>query len=181
MANLVKCKDCGHEVSEKAKTCPNCGVKKPAAKGMSKTKAVLLVIVAIAAVSVFMDDDTNTSSSRRQAVQSPEGVATQAEEAVVAEPVVRQAENSREAAAVIQGGAWYAILGWDDATCITSSGPMLDGPLAEDIEHRPTEDDGVVVTYWKSSGKIGGVYFLEASACGRLGEKYRQLWETDRG
>ena len=82
MAKLVKCKDCGHEVSKKAKTCPNCGVKKPAAKGMSKSKAVLLVVVAIAAVGVFMDDDTNTSSSRRQAVQSPEGTATQAEEAV---------------------------------------------------------------------------------------------------
>ena len=25
MANLIKCKDCGHEISKKAKECPNCG------------------------------------------------------------------------------------------------------------------------------------------------------------
>ena len=74
---------------------------------------------------------------------------------------------------------WYTILGWDDATCITSPGPMLDGPLAESIEHKLTEDDGVVVTDWISSGKIGGVYFLGAAACARFGAKYQRLWAQD--
>ncbi len=26
---LTKCKECGHEISTKAKVCPNCGWKKP--------------------------------------------------------------------------------------------------------------------------------------------------------
>lgn len=29
MADLVPCKDCGHQVSKRAKTCPSCGVRKP--------------------------------------------------------------------------------------------------------------------------------------------------------
>ncbi len=32
MAKLVDCKDCGHEVSERAKICPNCGVSDPGIK-----------------------------------------------------------------------------------------------------------------------------------------------------
>ena len=32
MAGLIACKECGHNVATSAKTCPNCGVKKPAKK-----------------------------------------------------------------------------------------------------------------------------------------------------
>lgn len=32
VAKLAGCKDCGHQVSVRAKVCPNCGVKKPGVK-----------------------------------------------------------------------------------------------------------------------------------------------------
>lgn len=40
--SLVKCKECGHQVSNLAKTCPSCGVKDPG------TNMLLVAIVTIA-------------------------------------------------------------------------------------------------------------------------------------
>lgn len=46
MARLKKCKDCGHDVSKKAKTCPNCGspIKTEGHIGCIATLAVLGVV-----------------------------------------------------------------------------------------------------------------------------------------
>lgn len=53
---LIKCKECGHEVSKKAKTCPNCGNKtKP---GVFKQIVLGLVgaFVIITVIGAFTDD-----------------------------------------------------------------------------------------------------------------------------
>lgn len=49
MAKLRKCRECSHDVSKKAKTCPNCGIKKPGARQYSlwKTLAVFAFVYAL--------------------------------------------------------------------------------------------------------------------------------------
>ncbi len=41
MSNLTECKDCGHTVSKKAKTCPSCGVGNPAGNPSTLTHVLL--------------------------------------------------------------------------------------------------------------------------------------------
>ncbi len=54
---LIKCPECGHEVSDKAPVCPNCGVRLNAKKGKSNTPVyiaiALLVAVIIGAIFYF--------------------------------------------------------------------------------------------------------------------------------
>ena len=54
---LIKCPECGHEVSDQAPVCPNCGVKLNAKKNKNNTPLyiaiLVLVIVAIGAVFYF--------------------------------------------------------------------------------------------------------------------------------
>ena len=47
MSRLTTCKDCGHQVSKRAKTCPSCGVSKP---GVPPTDIVRLFFVALVIV-----------------------------------------------------------------------------------------------------------------------------------
>lgn len=51
---MIKCQECGHEISDKAKTCPNCGAKLSFQRGTIEWKldkmkiiAVFLVVIAI--------------------------------------------------------------------------------------------------------------------------------------
>lgn len=44
---LTKCKDCGHEVSTRAKTCPNCGVRKPGKPVQRKSTFGELLMIAL--------------------------------------------------------------------------------------------------------------------------------------
>lgn len=48
---LIKCKECGKEVSSKAKTCPNCGVE-IAAKRKRKRSWIILIILIITIISI---------------------------------------------------------------------------------------------------------------------------------
>jgi len=50
---LGKCKECGKEVSSKAKTCPNCGVDKPVKTAIAKIGKPGLVILVLVASYVF--------------------------------------------------------------------------------------------------------------------------------
>ena len=68
---LIKCAECGHEISEQATTCPSCGhpnvpPKIPVEKPPSKTgpHPVILVLIAIIAIIVFVISlgATNNSS-----------------------------------------------------------------------------------------------------------------------
>ena len=44
---LTKCKECNHEISDQAQSCPNCGApQKPKSKGMGLGKWILILLVA---------------------------------------------------------------------------------------------------------------------------------------
>lgn len=58
---LVKCKECGSEVSTKAKTCPKCGAKAP--KKTSLFTWLVAVIVVVVMFNSFSSDPSSTSTT----------------------------------------------------------------------------------------------------------------------
>lgn len=58
MAKLIKCKDCGKEISKNAKSCPNCGAK--IVKTSMMTWLVLIFIIAFGVHSINNDGKTNS-------------------------------------------------------------------------------------------------------------------------
>ena len=65
---LKKCKDCGHEVSKKASSCPNCGslLKKPKRKTSTFIWLFLILIVLAVWVQSKKDSTTTTSTTNKQ-------------------------------------------------------------------------------------------------------------------
>lgn len=69
---MKPCRECGHEVSTSAKTCPNCGVRHPAgSKGAVLGCLGLLVLIGMC--SFLMDDTTTTSTSSPTASSTASG------------------------------------------------------------------------------------------------------------
>ncbi len=62
---LVKCKECGSEISNKAKTCPNCGAKVPA-----KTSAFTWLVLIIIVVFVYVGSQEPSTTSRPASTSS---------------------------------------------------------------------------------------------------------------
>lgn len=73
---LIKCKECGHQVSSKAETCPNCGVTikaKPTQYGCGTV--ILIFIVIFIWIGVFTDNSstpTTSSSTAEPATPAPQ-------------------------------------------------------------------------------------------------------------
>lgn len=61
--SLIKCKECGHEISKKAKTCPNCGANRRTTSILTK---VLFVAVASFVWWAILSDSRPTSSAISQ-------------------------------------------------------------------------------------------------------------------
>lgn len=49
---LIKCEECGKEISENAKTCPNCGAKHETEE-QKQTKIIIGVVVGIISLLLF--------------------------------------------------------------------------------------------------------------------------------
>ncbi len=65
---LVKCKECGKEISNKAAECPYCGCLEPASKPWSWKKATLIGIIIVILMFGFViltsdNDSSNTPKS----------------------------------------------------------------------------------------------------------------------
>lgn len=63
---LIKCKECGSEVSSKAETCPKCGAR-VAAKPMGCGSMIGLSIIGLILFSLISSNSTSTSGSRSSA------------------------------------------------------------------------------------------------------------------
>lgn len=70
---LIKCKECKQEVSNTAKTCPQCGVKNPAttAKDYLAGIGILLIIIFFISQCSFSDEKTDNSKKEVE-VLTPE-------------------------------------------------------------------------------------------------------------
>jgi hypothetical protein len=64
---LQACRECGKEVSTRAKTCPNCGIKAPGRKSPDPKMvlAIALGLVAITMVGIFGDPSAGTTREAR--------------------------------------------------------------------------------------------------------------------
>lgn len=62
---LVKCSDCGHEISKKAKTCPNCG-----AKPKKGSLVAILVLIGFIWFMISLVPDTPRQNTRYTTSQS---------------------------------------------------------------------------------------------------------------
>jgi len=113
---LIKCKECGNEVSTTAATCPKCGAKVKKKTGcLTWAVGCFVVLVVIGIVSSNLDE------SKKQEVQRQQAVVQQKEEAAKKEAVAamtpeQQAEFEKKEAAEraaqelnrrkLQGTAW---------------------------------------------------------------------------
>ena len=60
---LIKCKECGHEVSKKADKCPNCGAPiKKQTSGCAMLFAIISVVVLVTYIATLSDSSTSSSS-----------------------------------------------------------------------------------------------------------------------
>lgn len=58
---LIKCKECEHKISKKAKTCPNCGTRRRTTSIL--TKVVFVALGSVVGVSIFSDPQPNHNVS----------------------------------------------------------------------------------------------------------------------
>lgn len=59
---LRECKECGKEISKKAKECPNCGSPQ-GTKGIGCIPGLIITIAVVAVIGSLSDNSTNVSSS----------------------------------------------------------------------------------------------------------------------
>jgi len=56
---LVKCWECGHEVSRSAKTCPSCGAKEPSktawTRESGRMRLLVVLIIALVVIGILVD------------------------------------------------------------------------------------------------------------------------------
>ena len=68
MAKLVECKDCGHQISKKATTCPSCGA--PRKRQSSTGSGCLLLIILFVGIGTYLSEQGG-GGSRSTSTSSP--------------------------------------------------------------------------------------------------------------
>lgn len=79
---LIKCKECGNEVSSKAEACPKCGAKiAPEKMGCGKTLVVVFLgFIILGVAGSIVSSFTDSSASTNQAPKTPEQLAADKKE-----------------------------------------------------------------------------------------------------
>lgn len=93
MGKLVPCRECKHEVSPSAATCPNCGVKNPAKKGGIGAGGLIAVVIVGWFAYTVMGPAMDSSTRAPSAVGTPTG--TDAARARANQRYVHQTVNVR--------------------------------------------------------------------------------------
>jgi hypothetical protein len=110
---LAKCRECGAEVSDAAKTCPKCGIDKPIKK-MSLLTKLLLGLIGLGVISQFMAGGSSkppaSSSASEKTSNTPTAAATQAATDPVAVQVGSQWNYSHVPDAMSKGTTHHAIV-----------------------------------------------------------------------
>jgi len=93
---LVKCKECGSEISDKAEACPKCGAKRSSPNGCL---VFIIFIVVVTAIGMFLSDDKETKQAENKPCAKTD-LSCRGEEGVVhasvycSDPIERLAEHS---------------------------------------------------------------------------------------
>lgn len=72
MSKLINCKDCGHQVSKNAATCPNCGMKIKRTSVLTWIAAIFIGLLVISAVMSINSDNTPSAEQAVPASASSE-------------------------------------------------------------------------------------------------------------
>lgn len=75
MARLIKCRDCDHDISKKAKSCPNCGAPQKK-RTHSVTKLLAIIILGSMAVAIFSGGDGSSTASGSKTYASSKTTST---------------------------------------------------------------------------------------------------------
>ncbi|MNV32166.1 hypothetical protein D3C71_1234930 [compost metagenome] len=150
---LIKCEECGHQVSRDAKACPSCGSTKYDASGDTKVK---WVIIGIATVMIVIGVAQNDSKKREAEALTAEIESRKSAEQRAAEA----AEKARKAAdfqfAVSAAKAVKAAMKNPASFELVYAGLVDGGPLC--LQYRGTNSFNAIVTQFtviKRDGKIG--------------------------
>jgi len=71
MAKLIKCKDCGQEISKQAKTCPHCGKPQVRTSGCVWLALIVIILLVIGAISKMGKQTTPSQPSSQVVVSKP--------------------------------------------------------------------------------------------------------------
>ena len=101
---MAKCRECGAEVCDSAKTCPKCGVAKPVKK-TSLIAKIFLGLLALGLIGQFIGGGSNTGGGTSTSVSAPSAPSTP-------EPVVpgSQWSYSQNADAMSKGTTHHAVV-----------------------------------------------------------------------
>ena len=65
---LIKCPECGKEISDKAKKCPNCGYSNKKSGNVYKVGIITIVVIVIIAMAVFFALKNRLNDSEKRQV-----------------------------------------------------------------------------------------------------------------
>ena len=150
---LIRCRECNHEISSKAKTCPNCGApkKKPTSIVTRLFAYILLIPFVVLFISYLIGDPT--SSPVRQPATPSEQTSNPSKPAEVTEQVLNQVRGY-----ISEGRLGTAI----------STAAKYD--LSQSAELKQLHDDAVVTLAAKKQETADGIASDRAAAAAKARE-----------
>lgn len=107
---LMKCKECGNEVSTKATACPKCGaVNKKKTGCLGYIGAAFLIFIVLVVIGSLMNDGT---SNNRRTTAPPDGVKSAKTESVLTAPTRADGLTGQQRNAVRSAQQYLAIGGF---------------------------------------------------------------------
>ncbi len=149
---LVKCKECGNQVSTDAKSCPSCGAKPPK-QGMGLLAKFFLLIVVIMAIGKCASD-TSPTSQKPKVEKTPEQVKAEQEKEAQFQRDVLMIKALKAAMKNPASFELVQVIRLENKTlCVTYRGTNSFNAVI--TEHKAIAKDGSVVDYSRCSGKTG--------------------------
>jgi len=161
---MVKCKECGSQVSSKAKSCPNCGAKPPK-KTSIVTWFVLVLIVFVAYGMVNTASNLTPEEKAKLAVEAQEKEKEKEKEKLIA--AAKKAEEDKDN----KRKGFHCLSGWDGSHAAVKDAvekQMRDPDSFEHIETRitPVDKNGKhsLVMKYRAANGFGGMSVGQAEA-----------------
>ena len=154
--SMKPCRECKKEISSEAKTCPNCGVKKPHRDKIGMGGAIVLAVAALLILGALISEPEPESAEDRAARLEQEA-------AEAAASIAEAAEEKRK--------GLHCLSGWDGAHTAFKQEikkSMRDPGSFEHIETRigPVTDKGahLLVMEFRAGNGFGGMDVASAYA-----------------
>ena len=128
--NLTTCRDCGESVSNKAKTCPHCGTKKPWKQPRKRTHPAIIVLIVLAILALVGQVVVEKLTPPTNMYVHAE-LANLLESASTDAPVVMQLKKGHYLIVLEKQGPWYLVsahrtrgkAGWIHSSVIGANDP----------------------------------------------------------